>query len=121
VFVSRHDLLELEQTRHAFDFAFESLNNKKTLTSVFSVDSTQPKGTIGPNKSKLEGLRLCYGGIWRQKLINDSIQYLGFGVNSEEQEARIYIYDTKTIHPYSKACFVSSGRLLTPVFESSEY
>ncbi|CAG8474441.1 7877_t:CDS:2 [Dentiscutata erythropus] len=114
VFISRHDLLELEQTRYAFDFAFESLNNK-TLTSIFSVDSTQPKGTIGPNGSKLEGLRLCHGGVWHQRLINDSIQYFCWGINSEEQEARIYIYDTKTNQPYSKASFVTNGRLLTPV------
>ncbi|CAG8623948.1 24081_t:CDS:2 [Cetraspora pellucida] len=112
VFISRHDILKLEQTRHAFDFAFENINNK-TLTSLFSVDSTQPKGTIGPNKSKLEGLKLCYGGIWHQRLINDSIRYFGRG--TEEQEARIYIYDTKMNQPYSKACFVTSGRLIIPV------
>ncbi|CAG8576654.1 5775_t:CDS:2 [Acaulospora morrowiae] len=114
VYMSRYDLLELSETRYVFDFTFKSLSGE-TLISTFFVDSTQPKGTIGPKHVNLEGLILCGGGIWKQRPVNNSIQYLGWGVDSEEKEARIYIYDCHSRSPYTKACYVTHGRLITPV------
>ncbi|CAG8718930.1 21152_t:CDS:1 [Dentiscutata erythropus] len=113
-FVSRYDLLKLEPTYHAFDFAFKSIDNN-TLISTFSINSTLPKGTVGPKGVKIESLQLCSGSIWKQGLINDYIQYLGWGVNVEEKDARIYVYDTRTSEPYYNAYFVTNGKFVTPV------
>ncbi|CAG8586401.1 155_t:CDS:2 [Diversispora eburnea] len=110
-----YDLLELTQTYHAFDFAFKSFNGD-TLITIFSIDSTQPKGTIGSRGKKLEGLTLRGGSICRQKLINDSIQYLGWGLKSEEKNARIYVYDSSSMNnPCLKAYYVTHGKVITPL------
>ncbi|RIB24022.1 hypothetical protein C2G38_2071107 [Gigaspora rosea] len=113
-FVSRYDLLKLGPTYHVFNFAFKSIN-KDTLISTFSIDSSLTKGTDGPKSVKIESLQLCSGNIWKQGLINDYIQYLGWGVSVEDKEARIYVYDTRTKNPYYKAYFITSGKFVTPV------
>ncbi|CAG8728179.1 9349_t:CDS:1, partial [Cetraspora pellucida] len=101
----------LEPTYHAFDFAFQNVNSD-TLISTFSISS---KGSIRPKKITIEGLQLCDGSIWKQGLINDYIQYLGWGASVENKEARIYVYNTRTNEPYYKAYFITSGKLVTPV------
>ncbi|CAG8501160.1 475_t:CDS:2 [Ambispora leptoticha] len=102
----------LHNTHNGYDLTFDKLD--KDLVATFVVDLSQPDGTIGPNHTKLWGLRLRSNDIIRDPL-NKPISYpkLDLDLPSEPKEARVYIFDSDTDrdHPFISAFYVTKGCL----------
>ncbi|CAH1763121.1 15434_t:CDS:2, partial [Entrophospora sp. SA101] len=117
VYLSRYDLLEMSQTNHVYDLAFKNVNQEK-LFALFSMETTQPKGTIGPERHNLEGLKMRDGTLLKTKPMNNPVQHiLGRGITSEEKDVRIYLYDADDLSdekPFTRSFHVTNGKLITP-------
>ncbi|CAJ0644139.1 12758_t:CDS:2 [Entrophospora sp. SA101] len=83
----------MSQTNHVYDLAFKNVNQEK-LFALFSMETTQPKGTIGPERHNLEALQLC------PKLKHFE---LGFKLNTN-----IYIENYKEPYKWSNSESTSS-------------
>ncbi|RHZ44646.1 hypothetical protein Glove_714g3 [Diversispora epigaea] len=111
-------LLDFVPINNTFDFQFHKFD-KTTLHATFTLDTTQPTGTLGPNHSKLWGLKLRGDGILRDNFINEPLLYSDWDCPTELNESRIYVFDSETDkeHPFLKTFFVTNGQLKTPTNE----
>ncbi|CAJ0853604.1 13004_t:CDS:2, partial [Entrophospora sp. SA101] len=111
VYLSRYDLLEMSQTNHVYDLAFKNVNQEK-LFALFSMETTQPKGTIGPERHNLEEhLNITCCPFIPESTINEALQLcpklkhfeLGFKLNTN-----IYIENYKEPYKWSNSESTSS-------------
>lgn len=107
----------MSQTNHVYDLAFKNINQEK-LSALFSMETSQPKGTIGPERHNLEGLKMRDGMLLKTKPVNNPVQHiLDRGVSKEEKDARIYLYDANDLSdkkPFTRSFHVTNGKLITP-------
>ncbi|KAG9292771.1 hypothetical protein G9A89_006332 [Geosiphon pyriformis] len=118
IFLTRF-LLDFVPMHNAFDLTFKHLNNED-LIATFLVDISQPKGTIGPKKTPLWGLKLRGDGLVRDPM-NESIYSSSWDVASEQNDARIYVFDSETDseHPLIRTFYVTRGTLKPPMRTSN--
>ncbi|CAG8796285.1 2800_t:CDS:1, partial [Dentiscutata erythropus] len=91
-------------------------NKLEDFVATFSIDKSQPIGTLGPNHEKLWGFKLRGNSILRGDPLNEPMMYTEWDQSYETKGVRIYVFDSKTDedHPFINAFFVTNGLLKTP-------
>ncbi|CAG8652341.1 10354_t:CDS:2 [Acaulospora morrowiae] len=111
-------LLDFVPVHNVFDLTFSRFDTS-TLMATFYLDPSQPSNTVGPNHSKLWGLKLRGDGILRDNMLNEPLMYTNWDCPTETHDSRIYVFDSETDkeHPFLKSFFVTRGQLKVPTGE----